>query len=168
VSVKPEGILVTLLRSKASQDKPVEVAISRADLPEACLALEHWAKVAKLHPGEPLMRSVTNGHVISGERLQAASVARIIKDLVADLAIHRSKGKLTRKEGKAIAAVYSGHSTRRGYASSAAAAGIDVLTMAKQTRHKSLSVLQEYVDAVDRWDEGSGLRGIKGSRKDAA
>jgi integrase len=169
VSVKPEGILVTLLRSKASQDKPVEVAVSRADLPEACRALEHWANVAKLQPGEPIMRSVTNGHIISDERLQAASVSRIIKDLVADLAIHRSKGKLTRKEGKAIAAVYSGHSTRRGYASSAAAAGIDVLTMAKQTRHKSLSVLQEYVDAVDRWDEGSGLRGIKGGKnKEAA
>jgi integrase len=118
VVVKPEGILVTLLRSKASQDKPVEVAVSRADLPEACRALEHWAKVAGLQPGTPVMRSVTNGHVISDERLQAASVSRIIKDLVADLAIHRSKGKLTRKEGKAIAAVYSGHSTRRGYASS--------------------------------------------------
>jgi integrase len=170
VVVRPEGALVTLSRSKASQDKPVEVRVSRADFPEACRALEHWAKVANLQPGEPIMRSVTIGHVISpaSERLQAASVARIIKELAADLEIHRSGGKLNRKEARAIAAVYSGHSTRRGYATSAAAAGIDVLTMAKQTRHASLSVLQEYVDAVDGWGEGSGLRGIKGGRQKKA
>jgi hypothetical protein len=88
-----------------------------------------------------------------------------VKDLAAELAINRSGGKLSRKEGKAIAAIYSGHSPRCGDATLAAAAGIDVLTLSMQTRHRSLSVLQEYVDAVDRWDEGSGLRGIKGGRK---
>jgi hypothetical protein len=52
---------------------------------------------------------------------------------------------------------------------SAATAGIDVLTIRKQTRHQSLSVLQEYVDTVDRWDEGCGLRGIKrGKKKEVA
>jgi site-specific recombinase XerD len=168
VCVKPEGILVVLTRSKASQDRPVEVMVPRAHLPEASRALEHWAEVAKLKPGEPILRSVTNGHVISDERLQAASVARIIKDLVADLAIHRSGGKLTRKEALAMAAGYSGHSVRRGVATSMAAAGADVLRMAKVTRHKSISVLQEYVDQVEGWGDGSGLKGIRGGKQEAA
>jgi site-specific recombinase XerC len=50
VRIDERGILITLARSKASQDKVETVVIPRADLPEACEALEAWAKRAALQP----------------------------------------------------------------------------------------------------------------------
>jgi hypothetical protein len=114
-------------------------------------------------PGDAVFRAVSNGNVIGAERLQAASVSLVMKNLAADLAMHRGEAA-TRTEAKAKASKVSGHSLRSGYATSAAAARIPVLTIAQQTRHASLEVLQGYVRSVDRWDEGSGLRGIRRKR----
>jgi hypothetical protein len=68
VRIDERGILITLARSKASQDKAETVVIPRADLPEACDALEAWARRAALQPREPIFRAVNNRHVIADER----------------------------------------------------------------------------------------------------
>src|SRR5262245_40350433 len=67
VRVDERGILTTLARSKASQDKAETVVIPRADLPEACEALEAWAQRAALRPGQPVFRAVNNRHQIAAE-----------------------------------------------------------------------------------------------------
>src|SRR5262245_15503271 len=54
VRIDERGILITLARSKASQDKAETVVIPRADLPEACDALEAWAARGSLEPGDPI------------------------------------------------------------------------------------------------------------------
>jgi integrase len=48
IRIDVRGILITLARSKASQDKAETVVLPRADLPEACDALEAWALRAGL------------------------------------------------------------------------------------------------------------------------
>src|SRR5262245_34688152 len=62
VRIDERGILITLARSKASQDKAETIVIPRADLPEACEALESWAQRARMQPGQAIFRAVNNRH----------------------------------------------------------------------------------------------------------
>jgi integrase len=156
VRVDERGILITLARSKASQDKAETVVIPRADLPEACEALEAWAKRAALQPGEAIFRGVNNRHTIAGERLTAHSVSRIVKKAMRDLARRRGK---TMAEAKEMVRRFSGHSLRAGYATSAAAADVPALRIQQHTRHKSADMVARYVRESDKWSK-SGLKGI--------
>jgi hypothetical protein len=47
-----------LAKSKSSQADAVTVVIPCADMPTACAALEAWANVARLEPGQPVFRPV--------------------------------------------------------------------------------------------------------------
>jgi integrase len=156
VRVDERGILITLARSKASQDKAETVVIPRADLPEACEALNAWAQRAVLQPGQPVFRAVNNRHQIAAERLTAHSVSRIVKRAMRDLA--RKRGK-TIEEAKEIVRRFSGHSLRAGYATSAAAADVPALRIQQHTRHKSADMVARYVRESDKWSK-SGLKGI--------
>jgi integrase len=156
VRIDERGILITLARSKASQDKAVSVVIPRADLPEACDALEAWVKRAALKPGDPIFRAVNNRNEIATERLTAHSVSRICKRAMADLEQRRGK---PRDEAKAKARRYSGHSLRAGYATSAADADIPSLRIQKHCRHASADMTAKYVRTAQAWTK-SGLKGI--------
>jgi integrase len=156
VRIDERGILITLARSKASQDKAETVVIPRADLQEACEALEAWAERADLQPGEPIFRAVNNRHAIAADRLTAQSVARIVKKAVRDLV--RAKGK-SKAEAKELARRFSGHSLRAGYATSAAAADVPALRIQQHTRHKSADMVARYVRESDKWSK-SGLKGV--------
>jgi integrase len=106
VRIDERGILITLARSKASQDKAETVVLPRADLPEACDALEAWAQRAALQPGHAIFRAVTKRHAIAPTRLTAQSVSLIVKKAVRDLA--KARGK-TKAEAKELARRFSGH-----------------------------------------------------------
>ena len=156
VRIDERGILITLARSKASQDKAETVVIPRADLPEACEALETWAARVPLQPGEPIFRGVNNRDQIASERLTAHSVSRIVKRAMGDLAKSRGKSKA---EAKELVRRFSGHSLRAGYATSAAAADVPALRIQQHTRHKSADMVSKYVRESDKWSK-SGLKGI--------
>jgi integrase len=156
VRIDERGILITLARSKASQDKAETVVIPRADLPEACEALEAWAKRAGLQPGEPIYRAVNNRHRIAAERLTAHSVSRIVKKAMRDLARRRGKSMAAARE---MVRRFSGHSLRAGYVTSAAAADVPALRIQQHTRHKSADMVARYVRESDKWSK-SGLKGI--------
>ena len=156
VRVDERGILITLARSKASQDKAEIVVIPRADLPEACDALEAWAARVPLQPGEPIFRAVNNCHHIATERLTAHSVSRIVKKAMRDLARRRGKSMA---EAKDLVRRFSGHSLRAGYATSAAAADVPALRIQQHTRHKSADMVARYVRESDKWSK-SGLKGV--------
>jgi integrase len=156
VRINERGILITLARSKASQDKAETVVIPRADLPEACEALEAWAMRAELQPCEPIFRAVNNRHQIATERLTAHSVSRIVKKTMRDLARRRGKSKA---EAKDLVRRFSGHSLRAGYATSAAAADVPALRIQQHTRHRSADMVARYVRESDKWSR-SGLKGV--------
>ena len=155
VRIDERGILITLARSKASQDKAETVVIPRADLPEACEALEAWAQRAGLQPGEPIFRAVNNRHTIAAERLTSHSVSRIVKKAMRDLARRRGKSMA---EAKDLVRRVSGHSLRAGYATSAAAADVPALRIQQHTRHKSADMVARYVrevrQVVEVWAQG--------------
>jgi integrase len=156
VRIDERGILITLARSKASQDKSETVVIPRADFEPACEALEAWAARAQLQPGDPIFRAVNNRHVIAAERLTAHSVSRIVKRAMRDIA--RKRGK-TIEEAKETVRRFSGHSLRAGFVTSAAAVDVPPLRIAQHTRHKSLEMVNRYCREADKYSR-SALKGI--------
>jgi integrase len=155
-TVDERGILLTIARSKASQDKPETVVIPRADLPEACDALQAWIERVGIKPGEPIFRGRASGETIAAKRLRGESVDRTVKKLMRHL--FRARGK-SKAEAKELAKRYSGHSLRAGYATSAAAADVPQLRIQQQTRHRSSDMVARYVREQDKWSK-SGLKGV--------
>ena len=156
VSVAPIGISITLATSKGSQADPVEIVIPRADMAQACEALETWARVADLAPGSPLLRSITKGNKISADRLTDGSVSRIIKARVRAFA--QTHGK-TQAEADDLVAAVSGHSLRRGYGTTAAMHDVPGYRIKQRMRHKSMDTTAGYIEAGQAWTK-SGLKGI--------
>ena len=156
VVVTELGATVTLMASKASQDQAETIAVPRADMPTACERLEAWATLANLQPGKAVFRAVDQRQIISAERLTDRSVARIVKARVRKH--FRANGR-SAAEAEEIAALFSGHSMRAGYATSAAAKDMPSYRIRKHTRHKSPAVLEGYIRAAEQWTKG-GLKGV--------
>jgi integrase len=150
------GLVVTLMASKASQDQAETIVVPCADMPAACEALQRWAELAQLVPGQPVFRPVDQRQIIGVERLTDRSVARIVKSRVRKLA--RSRGK-TEAEADELVALFSGHSLRAGYATSAAARDMPGYRIQQHTRHKSVQMVAGYIREADKWAK-SGLKGV--------
>ena len=156
VVLDERGIMITLMTSKASQDAAEQIVAPKADMPAACHALETWASLASLEPGQPVFRPIDQHGHISTERLTGRSVARIVKVRMRRLEHKRGK---TRKDAKAAVALFSGHSMRAGYATSAAAKDVPSYRIQAHTRHKSADMVNGYIRDADRWGK-SGLKGV--------
>ena len=48
------GIVITLLSTKGGKGEPVEVIVPCEDMPTACDALDEWAAIGGLEPGQPV------------------------------------------------------------------------------------------------------------------
>jgi site-specific recombinase XerD len=110
-------------------------------------AVGEWVEAAALTDG-PLLRSVGKGATarVGAGRMATSSVARI----------------LARAAGRAgvPTAALSPHSLRRGYATSAYAAGVSEREIARTGRWRSVTVMRGY-DASSRWaDPASGRLGL--------
>jgi integrase len=163
VRIDERGILITLARSKASQDKAETVVIPRADFLPACEAFEAWAARAQLQPGDAIFRAVNNRQ-IAAERLTAQSVSRIVKRAMGQIA--RKRGK-TIEETKALMQRFSGHSLRAGFVTSAAAVDVPPLRIAQHTRHRSLEMVNRYCREADKYSR-SALKGVFAPATEAA
>ena len=82
------------------------------------------------------------GDTLTGQRLSDQSVALIVKRRAADAGIRSEE-----------LATLSGHSLRAGYATAAAAAGVEERKIANVTRHKNLPVLRRYIRAATAFDD---------------
>ncbi len=83
-------------------------------------------------------------------------MSRVVKARVAKLA--RSRGK-TKKEAAELVAIFSGHSLRAGYATSAAAKDLPGYRIRQHTRHKSAEMVDGYIREAEQWTKG-GLKGV--------
>jgi integrase len=141
VAVDERGIVITLMTSKASQDAAEQIVIPQGDMPAACPALEAWAALAVLHPRQRVFCPIDqHGH--PSETLTGHSVSAIVQARMRRLEHRRGK---TRKDAKAAAALFSGHSLRAGYATSAAAKELPSYRIQAHTRHKSADMVQGYI-----------------------
>lgn len=150
------GLVVSLPTSKGSQTEGVSVVIPCEDMPITCEAIERWAQIAKLAPGEPVFRPIDKGQRLQPGRLTGRSVARIVKVRIRELAQARGK---TREEAEELVQQFSGHSMRAGYATTAGAADMASYRIMQHTRHKSHEQVAGYIREGQKWTK-SGLKGI--------
>jgi integrase len=125
VKLSGQGLEITIRRSKTDQlghGKSIKLP-SRQDATCPRAALEAWLQIAPAHT------YVYGG--MPGHHLDPRTVARIVKRRVAQIGLDPT--------------LYSGHSLRAGFATSASLAGWNTALIASQTGHRSQQVLAQYV-----------------------
>ena len=89
--------------------------------------------------GGAVFRQMRRGDNLTDRRLSDQSVALIVK---------------RRAEAAGVSpALLSGHSLRAGYATAAAAAGVEERKIANVTRHRNLQVLRGYIRTATAFDD---------------
>jgi len=126
------GISISLHKTKTDQENigrdVIIPLIGGSFCPVA--ALTAWLEVSKIANG-PVFRPLSKAGKILSSRLTAGAVAVIVKQRVAEIGLDP--------------AIYSGHSLRAGFATSAAAAGLSNWEIKHQTGHASDRILAQYI-----------------------
>jgi integrase len=137
-----EGLRVLIRRSKTDQDgQGQEIGIAS---PGAIAAVQAWLQAAGIQSGR-VFRTLQRRAV--GDALSDQSVALIVKRRAEAVGLDPS--------------MFSGHSLRAGFATSAAARGIEERIIQRTTRHVDLVTLRRYIRAGTLWAENaSGRLGI--------
>lgn len=124
------GIFVHIRSSKTDQEgEGHQVAIPRGSKLKPVEALEAWLAELRNNAG-PLFRPIAKGNRIVDRHLSGQSIADIVKR-------HAGGAKLD-------AALFSGHSLRAGFVTSALERGADPFKVMDVTRHKSVNTLRVY------------------------
>ncbi len=138
-----EGLLITLRRSKTDQEgvgRPV--AIPEGAHTETCpvRALRQWLDCGAINDG-PVFRPMRKGGSVRCSRLTGHAVASIVK-------------KYARKAGLPVE-MFSGHSLRAGFVTSAARAGEPERRIMRQTGHKSIEMVLRYVRQANAFTDNA-------------
>jgi integrase len=126
----PEGLHVQIRRSKTDQEAAGEfVSIPHGSRVRPVAAVKVWLSAASIIEG-PIFRSIKKGGLLTSQRLSSRSVAQIVKG---------------RSEAAGFdASMFSGHSLRAGFVTSALHHGADILRVMDVTRHREVSTLKTY------------------------
>lgn len=136
IAWRPKGIVITIGRSKTDQDGAgTSLPVPRGRLLKPVAALEDWLQASGISEG-PIFREVDRHGRVGNDALSGRSVARIVKRAIKALGLDE--------------AIYSGHSMRAGFVTSALENGEDLLKIMSQSRHAKVDTLKGY----DRRDAG--------------
>jgi site-specific recombinase XerD len=136
------GLLVTIRRGKTDQEAVGRtIAITRGDIACPVKALRAWLDAAGILSG-PLFRPINKSSTVSASRLTCRSVANIVKQCAGRAGLD--------------ATIYSGHSLRSGFLTSAAARGASIFKMMDQSGHKSIDTLRGYVRDAELFKDHAG------------
>jgi integrase len=141
----PEGLRVTIRHGKTDQESlGAVIAIIRGEVACPVTALQAWLQAAEITEG-PLFRPIRRGGHVQAGRLTDRSVANIIKT-------HAQRVDLD-------PGLFSGHSLRAGFLTSAAKRGASLFKMMATSRHRSTDTLAGYVRDQELFKDhaGSGL-----------
>lgn len=126
----PEGVLVHIARSKTDQAGAGHtVAVPSGSKLRPVQAVDAWLSAAAIAEG-PIFRAIAKGGRVSPDALTDRSVATVVKERAAAAGLDP--------------ALFSGHSLRAGFVTSALAAGADLLKITHVTRHTKLETLAAY------------------------
>jgi site-specific recombinase XerD len=132
VDERPEGLVLTIRRSKTDQEAAGRVVgIPYAKDSALCpvLALRRYRDAAAITTG-PLFRRLNRWGTL-GAALTAQSVALVVKRAAAAAGLDANR--------------FAGHSLRAGLATAAAAAGASERAIMAQTGHRSIVVARRYI-----------------------
>lgn len=152
VAWEPEGIVITLPRSKTDQQgEGIIKAVPYGDsLCCPATALCAWLAAAGIASG-PLFRPVSKWNEVGTDALHAGSVNTILANCA-------------KRAGLNYVPQLSSHSLRRGMATSAHRAGADFRDIKRQGGWRHDGTVQGYIEEADRFEEnaaGSLLRKAK-------
>lgn len=128
----PQGIIVTLRRSKTDQEgegRKVGIPYARGAVCPV-RALDEWLAASAINDGA-VFRPVDRHSRITDAALSGEAVAAVVKERALAAGLDPSR--------------YSGHSLRAGLATSAAAAGVSAWKIKQQTGHVSDAMLARYI-----------------------
>ena len=124
------GLIVHIRRSKTDQEgEGHQVAVPRGLKLKPVEAIDAWLAAAAIADG-PLFRPIAKGGRVLGGALTDRSVADIIKRCA--------------KAAGLDPEIFSGHSLRAGFVTSALESGADVLKVMDVTRHRDVKTLKAY------------------------
>lgn len=138
-----DGAFVHLGRSKTDQEgKGADIAVPRGKL-QVIEALEAWLAAAAIHDG-PLFRRIGKGDRLTADRLTGHAVALIVKRWA--------------KAAKCDPALFSGHSLRAGFVTSALEARGDLFRIMDVTRHREVKTLRDYDRRAKAFKDHAGAK----------
>jgi site-specific recombinase XerD len=140
-----EGFRVTIRGGKTDQERAgATVAVVRGSVACPVEAVKTWLNAAGITAGA-IFRRVNKGGMVLADRLNAQSVALIVK-------AHAERAGLNPRS-------FSGHSLRAGFLTSAARRGASVFKMMDVSRHRRVDTLRGYVRDAELFRDhaGSGL-----------
>jgi len=118
------------LAIEAHEQQPDVIALARGDVACPVKALRAWLQAAAIESGA-IFRPIGKASKLRSGRLTDRSVANIVKAYAARAGLD--------------ATVFSGHSLRSRFLTSAAANGASIFKMMDVSRHKSVDTLRGYV-----------------------
>lgn len=145
VAFTDAGAELTLRRSKTDQEgKGRKVALPVSASPTLCpvRALKAWLEAAGIVSG-PLFREVNRHGQVAGAALSGHSVGRIVKRAAAAAGLEPG--------------IFSGHSLRAGFVTTARAKGAPVEHVMEQTGHKSAAMVARYDRRVRLWTSNAAV-----------
>jgi len=127
----PEGIFVRIRRSKTDQEGAGDfVSIPYGSRLRPVRALKDWLEAARITEGALFRPIRKGGKAVEVKRLSDRSVANIVKGHAEAVGLDP--------------ALFSGHSLRSGFVTSALQSGADVLRVMDVTRHRQVNTLKVY------------------------
>jgi integrase len=136
------GLRVNIRRSKTDQEGEgtvIAIVVGITDCPAK--ALIAWLSAAAIIEG-PVFRPINKAGKVSRRRLSDRSVANVVKFYAGRIGLD--------------ARVFSGHSLRSGFLTSAAANGASIFKMMDVSRHKSIDNLRAYVRDAELFKNRAG------------
>ena len=138
----PEGLVVHIRRSKTDQEGAGhQVAVPRGSKLRPVEAVEAWLAAAHITDGY-VFRPIAKGGRIGAGPLTGESVAQIVKARA--------------KAAKLDPALFSGHSLRAGFVTSALEACADLFRVMDVTRHRSVDTLRAYDRRAKQFKDHAG------------
>jgi integrase len=128
----PEGIVITIRRSKVDQEergRRIGIPYAQGDVCPV-KSLDAWLRTSGICDGARF-RPINRHGQIAGSALSPEAVAVIVKKRATAAGLDSSR--------------YAGHSLRAGLATSAAAAGVPPWKIREQTGHAADTMLQRYI-----------------------
>lgn len=142
ITWRPKGIVLHLGKSKTDQEgEGADIPVPNGSKLQPVAALSAWLEASGITDG-PIFREVDRHGRLGAQRLSDRSIARIVKRAIAAAGIDES--------------VFSGHSLRAGFVTSALDRKVDYFTIMRTTRHVKVDTLKEYDRRENGFDDHAG------------
>ena len=143
LTFSPQGVEIFLDSSKADQEGQGEVvAIPFIENAEFCAvrALKDWLRYSGIKTG-PIFRGFTKNMSLRKTAISDKSIAEIVKKYVSLIGLDPN--------------MYGAHSLRHGFATTAAAYGVEERNIMRQTRHHSVNMVRRYINEANRFENNA-------------